>query len=93
MAIVFISPKEKQKVFFKGVAIFAILFLIVIFLIVFLPWFVNKSQDIPMETSSKELNIAINLNIMDSDKVKDLEPFIEEIGKRFVYEAFRRIGF
>ncbi len=92
MAIVFISPQEKQRVFFRGVAIFAVLLLFIISLLIFLPGFVNKTSNTSTGVSSSNPNITINLSIMDSDKIKNLEPFNEEIGSVFIYTVQDKNG-
>ncbi len=82
MAIVFISPIEKQRVFFGRLAVLLIVFLIITFLIIFLPGFLNKTQNISTKisfnkygTMADNSNITINFDIIDSNKVKNLKPF------------------
>ncbi len=76
MAIVLISPKNKQRTF-AWIAVTIILLLAVISLVVFIPKFFNKSQRITNQASLSQPTIAINLSIVDSDKVKNLEPFLQ----------------
>ncbi len=60
---------------FLGIIIISlVLILFVIPLIIFSPWLKNKPQDILQEQISQP-NITINLDIIDSDRVKNLEPF------------------
>lgn len=73
MAIVFISPRKKQQMFFWGIALSLIVFLAIISLIVFLPDFLSKNSNTPADMTSLP-DITVNLNILDSDKVKNLQP-------------------
>jgi uncharacterized membrane protein YkgB len=76
MAIVFISPKKKQTLFFRGIILSLVLFLSIVSFIVLLPEFFNKNQNVPVDLSSGDQGIAINFNFLDSDRVKNLEPFV-----------------
>lgn len=75
MAIVFISPKAKQKIFFRIVTIILVLSLVVVSLVVMIAGFVNKNQTVP-NVSVNQPNISVNLDVIDSDKFLRLEPFI-----------------
>lgn len=76
MAIVFISPKEKQRVFLGGIITLLVLFLMGISLIVFLPEFISKNQtqvnpvEVPLNPS-----LMLNFNAIDSEEFKKLQPF------------------
>lgn len=73
MAIIFPSPKRKQRIF-RGITILLLaLILFVIPLIIFSPWF-NGSKNIILEGIYKP-DIKINFDVMDSDFVESLEPF------------------
>ncbi len=85
MAIVFISPKDRQKVFILGIAGLFFLILIIIGLRVFLA----KPKKIALEEVSYAFHapeIRINFDVLKSDKVKNLE-FFPEIEKEFNYKA------
>src|SRR3989344_2371181 len=79
MAIVFVSSKGKKTIFFLGTTLVAILFLAGVFWLVFLrspgvpPQ--DASLNIPLNAAYNQSNLAINLGIIDSDKVRSLEPF------------------
>jgi hypothetical protein len=94
MAIVFISPKSKQRMFYVGIIMLLILFLIIISSIVFLPEFLNKNKSIPIKEILDKLDksdVVINFNIMDSDKVKNLDPFDSQ-ETEFTYVVFDQEG-
>jgi len=82
MAITFISPKERQKVFILGIVGLFFLLLIMIGLGVFLAK--------PKKTAPEEVFLApeikINFDVLKSDKIKNLE-FFPEIEKEFNYKA------
>jgi len=82
MAIVFISPKQRQKTLIFGIIGLVSLFLIVIGLVVFL----KKPKTIPSERVFKAPKIEINFGVLESDKIKDLEAF-GEIKDEFNYQA------
>ena len=79
MAIIFISPREKQKTFFKAVIILLVIALVTFLLVAFIPDFINKTPEIPLTAPSSisgaKPDIAINFTIVDSDKFKNLESF------------------
>lgn len=75
MAIVFISPKAKQRTFLKAIITVAGLSLVIFFLVVLMIWLVNKNKNIAQDGFSGPPNITINFNVIDSDQVKNLEPF------------------
>jgi predicted tellurium resistance membrane protein TerC len=82
MAIVFISPKERQKVFILGIVVIFVLFIAVISLIIFLA----KPKKMPVELIFEAPKIRINFDVLTSNKIKDLE-FLPEIEKEFNYTA------
>ncbi len=81
MAIVFISPKQKQKTLIFGIIGLVSLVLIIIGLGVFL----KKPKAIPSERVFKPPKIEINFEILESNQVKNLEVF-EKIKKEFSYQ-------
>ena len=79
MAIVFISPKEKQKVFIIGIIGLFFLVLVLIGLLVF--------SAKPKKAAEQVFNapkIEINFGILDSNVIKNLYP-LPEMKKEFSY--------
>jgi len=87
MAIVFISPKRKQKTLFFSLIAVISLFLIIIVLKIFL----IKPKSIPPELVFKPPRIDINFKILKSEQVKNLEVF-EGIKKKFNYRGRAETG-
>lgn len=82
MAIVFISPKEKQKVFFGAIAgVFG--FIVIVIAIIIL---LSRPAPIAQEKVFKKPPIKINFALLDSDKLKNLQPF-PQIEAEFTYTA------
>ncbi|MEK7562076.1 MAG: hypothetical protein AAB509_00135, partial [Patescibacteria group bacterium] len=73
MAIVFISPKQRQKQFFIGITILFALILLIISTAVFLA----KPKPVAQELVFNRPKIDINMQILDSEQVKILEPVIQ----------------
>lgn len=86
MAIVFISPKKKQRVFFWGITMSLVSFVIIISVIVVMPELLNKTQIIPAGISYDKPFITINLDAVDSLQVKNLEPFVS-LETEFAYNV------
>ncbi len=82
MAIVFISPKQRQKTIIFGIIGLVSLILIIIGLGVFL----KKPKTIPPERVFKAPKIGINFKILESDQLKNLEAF-EKLKKEFNYQG------
>ena len=82
MAIVFVSPKQRQKMFFLGITILFLLFLLVVGTFVFF----SKPKPTPIEQVFIKPNIKINFEILDSEQVKK-SLFMERVQKEFNYEA------
>lgn len=82
MAIVFISPRERQKVFILGIVAFFLIVLIIIGVSVFL----IKPKKVPVEKVFTMPKITINFDVLKSPKVQSLELF-PEIEKKFNYQA------
>lgn len=82
MAIVFISPKQRQKTIIFGIIGLVSLILIIIGLGVFL----KKPKAIPSERVFKPPKIEINFEILESDQLKNLEDF-EKLKKEFNYQG------
>ena len=87
MAIIFTSPKNKQRALLWVIIIISAVFLTAIFLLVLLPEFLRNSQDIATETLKGQSDATISLNIGNQDKVNMLEPFVElEISFAYVVQ-------
>ncbi len=82
MAIVFISPKEKQKIFILGIAGFFLLVLVLIGLAVFLA----RPKNVPQEQVFQAPEIKINFDVLKSEQIKNLE-IPGAIEKEFSYKA------
>ena len=82
MAVVFISPKERQRVFFIGITIVFVLFLIVISFVVFL----SKPKEVLPVLVFNKPKINIDMNILDSEQFRNLQPFIE-MQTQYSYKA------
>jgi hypothetical protein len=76
MAIVFISPKKKQSIFFTGIALSLVVFFGIVSVIIFFPQLINIHQSAAIPSATIRPDIAVNLSIIDSDSVKNLQPFL-----------------
>lgn len=73
MAVVFISPKQRQKMFFLGITVLFLLFLLVIFFSIFLSK--PKQSDIVLVFNKPKVDI--DMKVFESDQFKNLQPFAE----------------
>ena len=71
MAVVFISPKQRQKMFFLGIAIGFLVFLVVVFLGVFL----SEPKEFSLALVFNKPKVNIDMGIFDSDQFKNLQLF------------------
>jgi predicted tellurium resistance membrane protein TerC len=85
MAVVFISPKKRQKTFFLGITIAFALFLIFVSLFVFL----SKPKDVSETLVFNKPKVSINMEFLDSEQFEKLEPF-EEMEVQYVYEVLTK---
>lgn len=74
MAIIFESPKKIQKKFLRIIIILLVFVLLIVPFIIFSPGLINRVQNVSQEEIS-EPDIKINFNTIDSDQVKNLDPF------------------
>ena len=87
MAVVFISPKERQKMFFLAILILLVLFLVSVSLIVFLA----KPEASTQSLVFNKPKVSIDVSIFDSDQFKNLQPFTQmEI--QYTYQATAKDG-
>jgi hypothetical protein len=87
MAVVFISPKKKQRVFFIGITAVFLLILISITFFVFMA----QPQQVAQELVFNKPKVNINFNALDSDQFKELLPF-NEMQRQFAYTAKNENG-
>lgn len=87
MAVVFISPRQRQRVFFVGITVIFLLFLAAIFSGVFLA----KPKEAPPPTAFNKPKVDINMNVFDSNQFKELLPF-SEMQIQYFYTATTREG-
>ncbi len=82
MAVVFISPKQRQKVFFMGITAAVLLFLVAVSLIVFL----SQPSQKGIQLVFNKPKVNIDFAILDSDQFKNLAPF-PQMELQFTYDA------
>jgi predicted tellurium resistance membrane protein TerC len=82
MAVVFISPKQRQKVFFMGITIAFLLFLIIISLTVFL----SGPKDVSPVLVFNKPKVNIDMSVFDSEQFKNLQPF-DQMQIQYAYKA------
>jgi hypothetical protein len=82
MAIVFVSPKQRQKMFFLGITILFLLFLSVVGAVVFF----SKPEPTPVELAFTRPKIEINLEVLDSEQIKG-SLIMTRMQKEFIYSA------
>lgn len=80
MAIVFVSPKQRQKMFFLGITILFLLFLLAVGLFVFL----SPPKTYEPESVFIKPDIKVNFEILDSIEVRD-RAIMGRIGREFYY--------
>jgi hypothetical protein len=73
MAVVFISPKSRQKMFLMGIAIIFLLFLLVVFFGVFL----SQPKEVSPALVFNKPKVSIDMSVFDSEQFKSLESFTE----------------
>lgn len=82
MAVVFISPKQRQKMFFLGITVALLIFLTLAFSFVFF----SKPKEVNPVLVFNKPKVNINMTIFDSDEFKKLEPF-SEMEMQYQYTA------
>jgi hypothetical protein len=73
MAVVFISPKQRQKMFFIGITVVFALFIVVTFLGVFIS---SPSANTSAQVFNKP-KVNINMSVFDSPQFQNLQPFTQ----------------
>jgi regulator of protease activity HflC (stomatin/prohibitin superfamily) len=87
MAVVFISPKQRQRVFFLGITVLFLLFLLAVSLGVFLA----KPKEVLPTMVFNRPKVDINMGIFDSPQFKALQPF-SEMQIQYAYTATTKEG-
>ncbi len=82
MAVVFISPKQRQKMFFMGITAVFLLFLIIFSLGVFL----SKPKEVSPVLVFNKPKVNIDMSVFDSDQFKNLQIF-PEMETQYSYRA------
>ena len=82
MAIVFVSPKQRQKMFFLGITILFLLVLSVIGTVVFF----SKPESTSVEQVFIKPKIKINFEVLDLEQVKG-SLLMGRVQKEFAYSA------
>ena len=82
MAIVFVSPKQRQKMFFLGITVLFLLFLSVIGTVVFF----SKPEPAPIEQVFVKPKIEINFEILDLEQIRE-SLLMGRVQKEFSYKA------
>jgi len=82
MAVVFISPKQRQRMFFVGITVVFLLFLVVVSFGVFLV----KPQIAPSVLVFNKPKVDINMSVFDSDQFKNLQ-LLPEMETQYSYKA------
>lgn len=86
MAIVFISPKKKQRLIFWAFSLGLVLVLMLISAVSLLPEIKNELTIVPEQSSVAAPDVSIDFTIIDSQKIKDLESF-DGVAMDFSYQA------
>src|SRR5205085_692191 len=76
MAIVFISPQQKQRKLLWIILGILVLVLAIVSVITFLPELSNHFPTVSAEQAFVAPDVAINFATIDSSQVKDLQPFL-----------------
>ncbi|MBI1866392.1 MAG: hypothetical protein HY005_00940 [Candidatus Staskawiczbacteria bacterium] len=87
MTIVFVSPKQRQKMFFLGITILFLLVLSVIGTLVFF----SKPKPAPAEQIFIKPEIKINFEILDLEQVKG-SLLMGRVQKEFTYQSLTDKG-
>jgi len=80
MAVVFISPKQRQKTFFIGITAIFLLFLVIISLGIF----TSGPKEVSSSLVFNKPKVDIDMKFFDSDQFKNLQTFTQ-MEKQYVY--------
>jgi len=87
MAIVFVSPKQRQKMFFMGIAGTLVVFLIIVTLLVFL----SKPKMVSTTQVFQKPEISIDFAVLDAEQVKNSD-ILNKLQLSFSYQARTNLG-
>src|SRR3989339_1403632 len=82
MAVVFISPKQRQKMFFTVITAILLIFLIAVSLLVFL----SQPKGSPQTVVFNKPKVNIDMGIFELDQFKNLEAF-SQMQIQYSYKA------
>ena len=85
MAVVFISPKQRLKMFVIAITVCLFMFLAIIAMIVFY----SPPKSVPPSLVFNKPKININTSVFDSETFKNLKPFAE-MEFQFSYKAYNK---
>jgi len=84
MAVVFISPKQRQKMFFTGITIVVGMIFVIIASIIFF----SQPKKVAPELVFNKPKVSINFEVLDSEQFKNLQIF-SEMQVQYVYKAIK----
>jgi hypothetical protein len=87
MAIVFVSPKKKQKIFFTAIILASLFFVVAVSLGVFL----SKAKKVPISEVFLKPEISIDFSFLSSDLLESLEA-LSKMQIQFDYQAITEDG-
>jgi len=87
MAVVFISPKQRQKMFFLGITAAFLLVIIIISLMVFL----SEPKEVAPALVFNKPKVNINMDVFGEEQFKSLVPF-SEMHTQYSYKAASEDG-
>ena len=76
MAILFVSPQKKQRSLMWSIILFIVFILLIVFFTVFPPEFLYSPKTSQVNFTTP--GVKVNLNILNSDQVRNLETFSSE---------------
>ena len=82
MAVVFISPKKRQKMFFMGITAMFLFLMVAVALLVFL----SQPAEVSSQLVFNKPKVSVNLDIFNSEQFKNLELF-GQMEMEFSYTA------
>jgi len=85
MAVVFISPKQRQKMFFTAITIVFLLILLIFTLSVFL----SKPKTSSVNLVFNKPKVDINMGLFESEEFQNLQPFMG-MELQFQYTAHKQ---
>lgn len=74
MAIIFVSIKKRQRIFFWGVSLFSLALVVLISFVLLVPEFTNIS-DVEVQEVFEAPDVNMHFDIIDSPQVQNLESF------------------